>query len=544
MKNCLFISFMIVLFSCTKKQEVDIVIYNGSIHLMNPGLQVTEAIVLHKGVVIDYGSDKVILKKYNAKSLINAKNRDIYPGFHDCHGHLLSLAKLMMTVDLTGTRSYYELIARLEKYQSKTNSEIIIGRGWDQSLWGEGDMPDNARLNESYLTTPVALTRVDGHAMLINQAMMDMMGINVHSKIQGGAYLKKKGKLTGIILDNAVDELNKRLPKPNKQELRAKFFEIQELFLAFGLTHVHDAGLDDSARDFFIELANENKLKINIYGMLFPTPGNIAFAKEHGTYVNGHLTIRSFKMIADGALGSRGACLLEPYSDDLSNYGLMVTPFDSLKATFQIAKELGYQANTHCIGDSANRVVLRLIHSLIDDKKDYRWRIEHAQVISPDDMPLFKSAGVLPSVQPTHATTDQRWAEMRLGKNRMENEAYRYKSLLSTRGMILFGTDFPIEGYNPFATIFAATARKSTDDEPPVAFMPHEAVSLDTAVLAMTAWAAYGCFVDKELGTLEIGKKANLVILNQPLKNYPEFHNNSSWMTIIDGEIVYKRHLN
>ncbi|MCO6495701.1 MAG: amidohydrolase, partial [Bacteroidetes bacterium] len=540
MKIFSFFLSILVLFSCGKKKDVDMIVLNGNIHLMDSKLQITQAIVIDNGIIIDYGSNKSILKKYISDTIIDVKKRDVYPGFHDCHGHLCSYAKQMMTVDLRGTRSYYELIARVEKFLSKEKPAIIIGRGWDQSLWGVDDLPDNKRLNESYPNTPVALTRVDGHAMLINQAMMDLMGINIHSKIEGGAYLKEKGKLTGIILDNAVDELNKRLPKFDKNELKRKFLMFQELLLSMGITHVHDAGFDEDARDLFIELANEKKLKINIYGMLFPTPGNIEFAKKFGHYTNGRLTIRSFKVIADGALGSRGACLLQPYSDDPLHYGLMVTPMNELSEKMMIAKELGYQINTHCIGDSANRVVLKLVDSLMKGNHEHRWRIEHAQVINPVDLALFGSTGLIPSVQPTHVTTDQRWAEFRLGKERMEKEAYLYKTLCKTRGIILFGTDFPIEDYNPFATIYAATMRKNTDNEPQDGFMINEAVSFDTAILAMTAWAAYGCFAEKELGTLEVGKKANLVILNYPLKkNVNQFHNNSSWMTIIDGKIVF-----
>lgn len=543
MKFLLYIFAMFMLLSCAKKEPVDMIIHNGNIHVMNQSLDTVDALAIKNGRIVAIGSNINILKKYTSSQVIDAKQREIYPGLHDCHAHLLSLARQEMTVDLRGTRSYYELIARLEKYQTKAQRDIIIGRGWDHTLWGETEFPDNDRLNESYPTTPVALTRIDGHAMLINKAMMDYLGITNHSKIKGGVYLKKKGKLTGILLDNAVDEVNKKLPKPNKALLAKKFYEVQELLLAHGITTIHDAGLDDEARDFFIELANQKKLKINIYAMLFPTQGNIEFAKQHGHYVNGHLTIRSFKMIADGALGSRGACLIEPYSDDIHNHGLMVSSYEELLSNFEIAKQLNYQMNTHCIGDSANRVVLQLVDSLMRGVQDHRWRIEHAQVVHPDDVKYFRSSGLIPSVQPTHATSDQRWAEIRLGRQRMLSEAYLYKSLLDTRGMILFGTDFPIENYDPFLTIFAATARKNSDNEPAEGFMPKESISLEKTMLAMTAWAAYGCFTEKESGTLEVGKTATFVILNYPLANFKEFHKNSSWMTFIDGQIVFKRQL-
>ncbi|MCZ2139822.1 MAG: amidohydrolase [Bacteroidia bacterium] len=542
MRTVLIPLFVILLLACnTPKTTVDTIITNAKVHTMQSEQSIEEAIAIKDGKIIAVGSNKEINEKYKANQTIDAQQKELYPGFTDCHGHILSLAKQRINVNLIGTASYDEMITRLKENQTLNNPEIIIGRGWDQSIWGEKELPDNKRLNEAFPNIPVALTRIDGHAMLINNAMMKLMHIDKHSKISGGVYLKKDGELTGIIIDNAVDELNKKLPKPNKNVLEKYFLQVQEDLLALGLTHIHDAGLDEFSRDFLIDLANAKKLKINIYGMLFPSPDNIAFAKNNGIYRNGKLTIRSFKMLADGSLGSRSACLLEPYADDKQNFGIIVTSQNELKEKFEQAKSIGYQLNVHCIGDSANRVVLNLVNSLFNKDKNHRWRIEHAQVISKPDFQLFKQSGLIPSVQPTHATTDQRWAENRLGEERLTTEAYAYNSLLNERGIVLFGTDFPIEDFNPFATIYAAVKRKDTKNFPSDGFLSDESVPLYTALQAITKWAAYGSFDEANYGTIEANKNADFVILNNPLNVSESYQSNAAWMTIINGEIVYQK---
>lgn len=369
--------------------------------------------------------------------------------------------------------------------------------------------------------------------------MMDYVGITDTTIIEDGQILKENGQLTGILLDHALDLVQNKLPQPKKEELKEAILKIQDELLAVGVTYVDEAGLTADERDILIELADAKKLKIYIYGMLFPTPNNIAFAKKNGRYKNNHLSIRSFKVIADGALGSYGACLLKPYSDKPSTYGMLLKTPQEIQEIAKMAKDLGYQLNVHCIGDSANRVVLNIIDTLMKDTPDHRWRIEHAQVISPDDFKLFTSSGAIPSVQPSHATADQRWAEQRLGKERLESEAYAYKTIQENSGIILFGTDFPVVSYNPFATIHAAVERKNTDDEPSNGFLPDEAVSLDVALKAMTIWPAYGCFEEANEGSIEKGKLANIIILDQPVKSHASYLPNYSWISIIDGNVEF-----
>ena len=539
MRYLSFLCLLLILSSCYKGKKVDLIIHNGKIHIMNEELKVAEAIAIQDGRIIEVGAERQIMNKYRAETVIDAKSKDVFPGFHDAHGHILSLARQMLYANLEGTRSYYEVISRLEKYQSKSQNKILVGRGWDQSLWGEKNLPNDSLLNAAFPNTPVALTRVDGHAMLINQAMRDFVGISDTTQIMDGQILKENGKFTGIILDHALDIVNSKLPKPKKEDLKKAILKIQDELLAVGVTYVDEAGLTADERDLLIELADEKKLKIYIYGMLFPTPENIEFAKKNGVYKNNHLSIRSFKVIADGALGSYGACLLKPYSDQPETYGMMLKTPEEIQEIATMAKDLGYQLNVHCIGDSANRVVLKIIDKLMKGTPDHRWRIEHAQVISPDDFKLFTSSGVIPSVQPSHATDDQRWAEQRLGKERLLSEAYAYKTLQENSGVILFGTDFPVVSYNPFATIHAAVQRKNTDNEPANGFLANEAVSIGVALKAMTIWPAYGCFEEANEGSIAKNKLANIVIFDQPVKSTSSYLPNYAWITLIDGKVEF-----
>ncbi|RFC53955.1 amidohydrolase [Brumimicrobium aurantiacum] len=539
MKYFSLLCLLFLITSCYKGKDVDLIIHNANVNIMNDQLEKAEAIAIKDGKIVEVGPERQILNKYASDQIINAQKKDVFPGFHDAHGHLTSLAKQRLSVDLRNTSSYYEVIGRLEKHQSKKQQEIIIGRGWDQSLWNEKELPNNDLLNKAFPTVPVALTRIDGHAMLINNAMMEHVGITDTTTIDGGVILKKDGKLTGILLDHAIDIVNFNIPDPSKAEIKASILDIQSDLLAAGITHIHEAGLYKRDLDILIELAEENALEINIYAMLLPTENNIQFAKENGHYQNNHLSVQSFKVIADGALGSHGACMINPYSDDSTNHGILLKSPERIKEIFNLAKKLNFQVNSHCIGDSANRLVLNIIDTLMKDRPDHRWRIEHAQIVNPQDLKLFASSGVLPSVQPTHATSDQRWAENHIGKERLNNGAYAYNSLYKQSGMIIFGTDFPIEHYDPFATIHAAVQRKSSNNEPIDGFVPKEAVDLSTTLKAMTLWAAYGCFGESKYGSLEKGKQANISIFDQKVQSTSSFLPNYAWLTIVEGEIVF-----
>lgn len=525
---------LFVLSGCFKGESVDLIIHNADIHIMNDALDKAEAIAIKDGKIVEVGPERQILNKYTADKFINAEQKDIFPGLHDAHGHIMSLAKQRQNVNLVGVSSYDEMIRRVEKHQEKHNQKIIQGRGWDQSLWGEKNLPNHTRLSKAFPNTPIALTRIDGHAMLVNEAMMDYVNISDTLEIQGGVIDSKNG----ILLDFALDYVNAKLPKPNEKDLKRNILDIQEELLAYGITHVHEAGLHRNELQLFQDLAKERKLKLQVYAMIFPSEENFQFAEKEGFYREGSLSVRSFKVIIDGSLGSHGACLLEPYSDS-ATFGIMLRSPEEVQTIFSKVKDIGYQLNSHCIGDSANRVVLRTIDTLLNNQADHRWRIEHAQVIHPNDFKLFERSGALPSVQPTHATTDQRWAEDHLGSARLNAGGYAYNSLRKAAGMIMFGTDFPVEDFDPFATLFAATSRKNTNNEPSNGFLIEERVSYPVALKAMTLWASFGCFEEGRLGTLEKGKQATLTILDQPIEQDSEFASNYSILTLIDGKTVY-----
>lgn len=533
------ISFLLITLSgCFKGEKVDLIIHNAQIHTMDNKLSVHEAMAVHNGKIIEIGPERSILNRFRAEETINAEQKDIYPGFHDGHGHIMSLASQRLVVDLTGSQSYYEMLSRLEKFAQKKQPEFLVGRGWDQSLWGEEDLPTNELLNERFPDVPVALTRVDGHAMLVNETAFKLVGLDTVSNVEGGKIIYKNDAPTGLILDNAIDLVTTKIPRASDDALINEILTIQDELLAYGITHIHEAGIHYNDLQLLDKLATENKLKINIYAMLFTTEANKNFVKEEGIYKNNKLSVRSFKILMDGALGSRGACLLHPYSDMPDEQGFLLTSVEEMKKHTEFAKKYGYQVNTHCIGDSSNRIMLKRITELMDDTPDHRWRIEHAQVLHPDDFDLFTASGAIPSVQPTHATSDQRWAEKRLGKERLVS-SYAYKTLLNKRGLLVLGTDFPVEDFDPFATIHAAVQRKNTDNEPTSGFLTDEKLSIEDAMKGMTIWAAQGCFEEHQLGSLEKGKQATFTILDQPFGNSANFKKNYAFKTFISGICVF-----
>lgn len=529
---------LLLLSGCYKGKSVDFVIHNAHIHTMNDTDEVHEAMAIKDGIIVEVGPEQQILNKYTSEEEIDAQGKDIYPGFTDAHGHIISLAKKKLGVDLIGTHSYDELLIRIEKYQQKQERKFIIGRGWDQSLWNTTEMPTNEKLNKLYPTTPVCLFRVDGHAILVNDALLKKVNINEKTKIDGGLIPLKDGKCTGLLVDNAMNSILEILPPFSKKEMQKAILEIEDELLQYGITGVHEAGIENEEISLFEELIDAGKLDLNIYAMLLPTKKNIQFAKKNGIYQHKNLLIRSFKVFGDGALGSRGAFLKKEYTDQHNHFGVLTTSPEEMKKIATICKETNYQMNTHAIGDSTNRIILTIYKDIHQQKPDHRWRIEHAQVVDPKDFILFSQYAVFPSVQPTHAVSDQRWAEQRLGKERLSG-AYAYKSLLAQTGMMAIGTDFPVEHFNPFLTIHAAVQRMDRDNFPSNGFLFNEAITLNECIKGMTFWASFAAFQENELGTLEKGKQATLAIFDNPVVSSPEYKANYAYMTFIRGKKVY-----
>lgn len=541
-----------------KSQKVDLIIHNAQIHTLDPNNTIYEAIAIKDGKILELGPQRQILNKYSAKESIDAQGKEVYPGFIDAHGHMLMYAKQLLGVDLRGVRSQEELVLRCEQYKAThPNLKFLIGRGWDQTLWADSQMPTNHKLNALFKDIPVCLYRIDGHAALVNEYLIQQSAIvDQLNHIQGGAVvfaktnldetknaaainitsqlLKQKNinlqdyKPTGVLIDNAVDFVQAYLPNYSKSEYLEALVQVQDELLQYGITGVHEAGIDFEHIAWFKELISKNKLSINIYAMLMDSPKNRAFATKHGPYEYKSLSIRSFKCFADGALGSRGALLKAPYDDHQNDYGLLLTDVQKMNDLAKFCLEHGYQMNTHSIGDSANALVLSIYEQVFNAKPDHRFRIEHAQILDPKDFLKFSQFAVFPSVQPTHAISDADWAEKRLGKHRLKG-AYAYRTLLEKFGMLALGTDFPVEQINPFATIEAAL------------YNPFgETLELEAILRGMTIHAAFAAFQENRIGSLEKGKEATLVILNNPISEQRSQVQNYAWRTFIRGKCVFK----
>lgn len=541
MKNyLLFLLLIVTMASCYKGEEADIIIHNAKIYTLNEEHETFEAIAIKDGKIIEMGPNRQILNKYTADQIIDAQMRPVYPGFIDAHGHLTSQAHLDLQVDLNNTNSKSEIIQKL-KSKDPVNG-WIQGRGWDQSLWGSDTLVDNTFLNEAFPNTPVFIKRLDGHAALVNQKAIDLTQIDTVTHVEGGIIERKDQKITGLLLDNAIDLVTTQIPEPTTKTMISALINAQKNCYQLGITGIHEAGVKSKNRDLLITATQEEQWKIPMYVMLFPTDKNLDFAKDSGHYKNENINIRSFKIVADGALGSRGACLLEPYQDQHNYQGIMTTPLQKIKETCEVAKVLNYQVNTHCIGDSANRYVLHTYADILDQDNDSRWRIEHAQVVHPNDIPLFKNNNIIPSIQPTHATTDMRWASDRLGQQRLHKEGYRAQTFIENGNTIVLGTDFPVESYNPFRTFHSAVTRQNDEGWPAGGFIPEEKISRINALHGMTKNAALASFQEHETGTLEEGKAATLIMLNQDLLEVKQeaILKSNVIYTLIKGEIVFK----
>ncbi|XOV67655.1 MAG: amidohydrolase [Fluviicola sp.] len=554
--------FILTLSSCMKGESVDLIIHNARIHTMVEGdNKVHEAIAIRDGKIVEIGPERQILNKYSADEYVDAGKKDVYPGWVDAHGHMMNYARSRISVDLIGCQSFDEMITRIEKYQSKYQRPFIIGRGWDQSLWGD-EMPTNEKLNELFPDIPVCLFRIDGHAILANDFLIQKANIfqayeedsELHN---GGHYESSSGPMelaelvelrknpdndiiapSGVFVDNAMNPILEVLPDFPQKELAASLIEVQNELLMYGITGVHEAGLNDKDFKLFRTMVDKRKLKLNIYAMLLTTPKNVKFAKEKGFWRNKNLYVRSFKVYGDGALGSRGAFLKHPYSDRHDHSGYLTTSPERMKEIYDLCMLTGYQMNTHAIGDSTNRIILDLYEDMYQLNPDHRWRIEHAQIVDPADFNLFASSGAIPSVQPTHATSDQRWAESRLGEHRMEG-AYAFKSLMDQSGLLAIGTDFPVEYTDPFKTIHAAVERKNGENFPSEGFRAEEAITLEECILGMTRWAAYASFQEDKIGTLEKGKDATISMFQNPVVSSSTFQANFAELVLIKGKKVY-----
>ena len=543
-KNIFFyfgLGFILTLISCQKK--VDLIVHNATVYTMGDNIGRASSFVVDDGKFIAVGGEE-LLKTFKANKILDLKELPVYPGFIDSHCHFLSLGLSLQKVDLTGTRSFEEVVGRVKDFAKNKKLKAIIGRGWDQNDWEEKTFPNKTILDELFPDTPVALRRIDGHALLVNQKALDLAGIDIYTEIKGGSIIKENGKLTGVLVDSPMKLISKILPKPSITEKIKALKDAEKISFENGLTTLSVAGLNKNDIYLIDSLQKSNALSIKIYAMISNSEDNIAHFLSNGPIITDKLTVRSFKIYADGALGSRGAALKSDYSDLKNHKGSFITSKDSLENLAYKLASTSFQMNTHAIGDDANKVVLEAYNKALVFSEDPRWRIEHAQIIDTSDIKLFNRK-IIPSVQPTHATSDMYWAEDRLGKKRLQG-AYAYKLLLEKTGRIALGTDFPVENVSPIKTFFSAVFREDSNLYPEDGYLPDNKLSKIEALKGMTIWGAYSNFEERQKGSIEIGKAADFVILDRDLLDEPKKRilNAKIVATILDGNIVYSNRIN
>ena len=388
----------LLLFGCSETQKIDLIVHNAKIYTVNETFAITEAMAIDKGKIIAIGAENEIKNKYLAKEYIDAKKQAVFPGFIDAHCHFYHYAALLQELNLNGTTSFNEMIEKIVAY-SKTNSyDWILGTGWDQNDWETKEFPTKDTLDKLFPNTPIFLTRVDGHAAIANQKALDLAKIDMNTTVNGGIVEKKNGKLTGILLDNALEKIKAILPAKTKEQLTKELLLAEQKLFEVGLTTIDEAGLNQQQIELIEELQQSNKLKLKVYAMVSSTEELLEYYLKKGPYKTDRLTVSSFKFYADGALGSRGACLLKPYSDITTHqhYGLMLHEMDFYEKYAPLLYEKGFQMNTHCIGDSANQQLFTVYKNVLKGSNDKRWRIEHAQVLDSTHFDLFSKYNIIP----------------------------------------------------------------------------------------------------------------------------------------------------
>lgn len=539
-KRILKFFFAFCLITSCQYRKADWVVFNANVYTVNDSFEKVTAFAIKNGKFLSVGGDEIIDLYPNALKF-DAKGLPIYPGFIDAHCHFFNLGLSLTQVDLRGSKSIGEIEKRLLSYNKNSPSDIIIGSGWDQNLWKNKAFPNNIFLNRLFPDKSVLLKRIDGHALLVNDLVIKKAGISSKTKVKGGSILVENNKPTGVLVDNAMDLVMGILPPNTSKDITKALIDAEKKALENGLTTVDDAGLDKKTIQVIDSLQEIGELKIRVYAMISNTNDNLNYYLTNGIIEKEKLTVRSVKAYLDGALGSRGALLKNPYSDENKSKGLTITTKEKL---FDLANKLsskGFQLNTHAIGDKANEIVLDVYNYILKDIEDPRWRVEHARVVDEFDIQKFNSK-IIPSVQPTHATSDMNWADERLGRKRL-NRAYAYKELLDWSGKIALGTDFPVEKVNPLLTFHSAVARKDVDGNPSEGFLKENALTRNEALKGMTIWAAYSNFEDSFKGSIEKGKFADFVILTKDIMKVPEEEITSAEVvaTIVNGSIVFQK---
>lgn len=508
-------AFMLFLtLSCTRKEQVDKLLYNATFYTLD-SLQPKASVIAIKDQRIVAVGQQSLLDRFEANERIDLEGAFAYPGLIDAHCHFYQLGLNESRLSLIGTQSFEEIVDRIKNFDAQYTPSVLYAWGWDQNDWPIAEFPVNTLLNELFPDRPVVLRRIDGHAYLVNDYALNLAGITVHTEVEGGAILKKANRLTGILIDGPMRLVDESLPEMDRDSQVRALLAAQQITFENGLTTVNDAGLSRSVIELIDSLHQTGDLKMRVYAMVSASKEQLDYYLDRGIIKTPRLNVRSFKVYADGALGSRGAALKEPYTDDHEHYGALVTPLEEMQSIAERLAKSDFQMNTHAIGDSANYFVLDLYERVLSNPAKVRWRIEHAQVVDEADFDRF-AQGIIPSVQPTHATSDMYWAEDRLGAERIKG-AYAFQTLLRRSKMLALGTDFPVEQVSPLLTFYAAVARQDLSGFPSRGYFAEQALTREQALKGMTTWAAYSNFEEHEKGMLKPSYYADITVLSQDI---------------------------
>ena len=536
----LFILSFGMLASCKFREKVPLLVHHATIYTIDDKFSSAEAMAISDGKILEIGSNDDMLKKYEGEQMLDAGGKAIFPGFIDAHCHFTGYATDKWKCDLVGTESWEAVVTKMQDYSKTAPMEWIYGRGWDQNDWNVKEYPSNKILDSLFPGRPVYLKRVDGHAAIANSVALKLAGINSQTSIAGGSIVLQDGEPTGLLIDNAMQLVESKIPSISDSLAQRYFLEMQAECFAEGLTGVHDCGVSEHTIELIEAAHKKGNLKMKIFALLSDDSSYYDRWVKKGRYSTERLTVGGFKLYADGALGSRGACLMQDYSDKKGWKGFLLSDTSYFIDKAQKLAASNLQMCTHAIGDSGNRQLLKIYANALKGKNDRRWRIEHAQIVNENDFSFFGDYNIIPSVQPTHATSDMYWAGDRIGAERMKG-AYAYKRLLETNGWMPLGTDFPVEYISPFKTFYAAVYRKDAKNFPAGGFQIDNALSREQTLRGMTIWAAKAAFEEKKKGSLEKGKAADFIMLDNDLVtcNEQDILKTKVLYTYINGEKVH-----